>query len=1090
MPIQRLLWDTESQTVNYRGYDVHVIRNGVPTNDLRRALVFESDNSLIGKKSLFDYMTGAGGLDPAAGVILNSVLPSIAGGGAVSFAGGVYSINVGTNYFVQFNTNNWTIVAQNMASGSNCQRNFNFHVAISVTYNGSSGGVRTETRHFRVHIHDDITRAWLTPSTLTVYAGQPQARFAVYAQFSDGTVGDISCHPGLIWPGTGAGSPAAVTNVTFVNDGRINANAALIGGGLINVNVNVDPLAAINNKAGNLTITQGKIVVQNSWSTLAQKYYAIPLGENPQPNPDNAINVIFAADGFKSTDKGIFQGLARDAADFMRFDQTAQPWGLLSKRRINYWCTFLPSRQSGVSCLNEVIPFFQFKENTLSLATLGTDYTFASNQYTFNLTPANASARFKKFAMAVDDYVTAFDAYLMGSNVHPIFEYDSNKTPHPITKATKKLRLKRILTVNRLTITSIGLTLTRLIWRVGLPTPDDLAVSTVPATIRQKWIDLYDSTITTYDLGGTTMVPRGTYDAWMGMSGRFLLNEIDSAFGTATGTKPDMPSITQQFSASRVSSLHPFRSTRNSVTDDLNVLFNNLERGDVPGSPITVWASAGPTFNSTRFIAFLSAGARFAGTNFPRYLSVGLNQDSNSNYQAGTTVPEQELIPYALPAFTPTRIYLNPKVKGVIVHEFAHALQLSDEYAYELTNINTDSDVSLAAGGRLNLMLDPATRTMGQIQGDNLRWRWLRLRGASILRSPITKVGGAGSGAPHLYEFEINQEDAAQFAFATNGLRLRGRALTAITAATAQASLSQYSPELKIEQKTTVGTHVKYRVSVLPDVNNNSLHTSFFFNGGVPVPPGGSNAYIFDQGDLFVWTRKSEYAGCGLVTVAGTVVTGGATVQTRAMFLSQFLPAPAGYKIKIGGNFYNVNTITSENTLTITGPGANIATPTTYEVYPKNDWQEIVHDAFRIAMNYSMNPMTTGSRGDTIQIPNPTLIFSPSLTPPSAGRNNLNNLAKPLNAFRVVGLYNGGAGYVFGVFHPTGWCAMRSSSQILLSDFEKKMTANEKEPNPSRHLRGFCPVCSYIMVDIVDPTCHRENDIFLDTYYPQLAHKI
>ncbi len=119
MPIQRLLWDTESQTVNYRGYDVHVIRNGVPTNDLRRALVFESDNSLIGKKSLFDYMTGTAGLDPAAGVVLNSVVPSIAGGGAVSFALGVYSINVGTNYFVQFNTNNWTIVASNMSTGSN-----------------------------------------------------------------------------------------------------------------------------------------------------------------------------------------------------------------------------------------------------------------------------------------------------------------------------------------------------------------------------------------------------------------------------------------------------------------------------------------------------------------------------------------------------------------------------------------------------------------------------------------------------------------------------------------------------------------------------------------------------------------------------------------------------------------------------------------------------------------------------------------------------------------------------------------------------------------------------------------------------------
>ena len=57
MAITRVYWDYDSQTVDYRGYDVHVIRNGVATGQISRALILVSNHpTLGGTKSLFQYI--------------------------------------------------------------------------------------------------------------------------------------------------------------------------------------------------------------------------------------------------------------------------------------------------------------------------------------------------------------------------------------------------------------------------------------------------------------------------------------------------------------------------------------------------------------------------------------------------------------------------------------------------------------------------------------------------------------------------------------------------------------------------------------------------------------------------------------------------------------------------------------------------------------------------------------------------------------------------------------------------------------------------------------------------------------------------
>jgi hypothetical protein len=57
----------------------------------------------------------------------------------------------------------------------------------------------------RIHLHNRVTSAWLTPPVLTLRPNGPTLpqttfqRFSVRAQFDDGTVGDLTNQPGLTW---------------------------------------------------------------------------------------------------------------------------------------------------------------------------------------------------------------------------------------------------------------------------------------------------------------------------------------------------------------------------------------------------------------------------------------------------------------------------------------------------------------------------------------------------------------------------------------------------------------------------------------------------------------------------------------------------------------------------------------------------------------------------------------------------------------------------------------------------------------------------------------------------------------------------
>jgi hypothetical protein len=81
-------------------------------------------------------------------------------------------------------------------------------------------------------------------------------------------------------------------------------------------------------------------------------------------------------------------------------------------------------------------------------------------------------------------------------------------------------------------------------------------------------------------------------------------------------------------------------------------------------------------------------------------------------------------------------------------------------------------------------------------------------------------------------------------------------------------------------------------------------------------------------------------------------------------------------------------------------------------------------------------------------------------------------LKRPTHAQHIVGLYDGGARYFCGVYHPSGECLMRQ-----LTFFDTR--ARER-------VYPLCWVCAYWLVDRLDPTKHRVIERAFAGRYPRL----
>jgi len=234
-------------------------------------------------------------------------------------------------------------------------KNFNFVVAATL----QAGGQPLRTTSFRVHVHNSITSAWMTPVSMDAVQEEPDHMFSIYAEFSDGTVGDITYHHGITWS-TNQLSKITMTNVgkftPVLDQSSIGPASALV-------------LAALPATLNSIFVTDGIVNIVDSW----QNPFASPTnrpridfirGPNKMNyNDPDMSNILFVSEGFNSLEEDYFNTLTSILAGQME-EPSQFPWSTLVNK-INFWSLFLPSADQECTVLSEQIPYNQLNFEVL-----------------------------------------------------------------------------------------------------------------------------------------------------------------------------------------------------------------------------------------------------------------------------------------------------------------------------------------------------------------------------------------------------------------------------------------------------------------------------------------------------------------------------------------------------------------------------------------------------------------------------------------------------------------------------------------------------------------------------------------------------
>jgi hypothetical protein len=112
-------------------------------------------------------------------------------------------------------------------------------------------------------------------------------------------------------------------------------------------------------------------------------------------------------------------------------------------------------------------------------------------------------------------------------------------------------------------------------------------------------------------------------------------------------------------------------------------------------------------------------------------------------------------------------------------------------------------------------------------------------------------------------------------------------------------------------------------------------------------------------------------------------------------------------------------------------------------------------------------PPPAGGQPAPVCVEDRAHVQTPSATVRPSGRR----LKRPTSTQHIVGVYDAGARYFCGVFHPAGECLMR------------QLTVTGQVPP---QVYPFCWVCAYFLVDLYDPTKHALIERGFKRRYPRL----
>jgi hypothetical protein len=202
---------------------------------------------------------------------------------------------------------------------------------------------REVRRVIRVHVHDALLDAWLTPASMTVRPTQSEFThwsFSFLARFDDGVIGDIGNWE-LQWSTDPPSAVLPATSDVQVVDAAAGDLIARRAGARARVIVTYPPLALTRD---------AEVTCVEEWSTPRELTWV--AGKDPAKWRE-ATNVLFLPDGFVAGEEGFFETLVRNIARKLRTTSVLRPFDCLHDA-MNYWVAFVPSDEAGLSWREEV----------------------------------------------------------------------------------------------------------------------------------------------------------------------------------------------------------------------------------------------------------------------------------------------------------------------------------------------------------------------------------------------------------------------------------------------------------------------------------------------------------------------------------------------------------------------------------------------------------------------------------------------------------------------------------------------------------------------------------------------------------------
>jgi hypothetical protein len=329
MPITSVLWQSDRTNRHDCARDRHVLRSEVsqPLN-LPGSVIVTPE---VGAAQFIEDYFGAGANDVA--VEFEPLFRCVRG--ATSYSG--FGIHV------DFATGAVTCdVALPPAAAPH-----NFIIQLKVTRNtgGRLAPQDIPPLLVRIHLHDMVTRLKLRPAEMTIHRRAPGSReetafgFTAYAEFDDGTTGDVTEHHRLVWTAAQASNEVAP-------NGLVVLVAANTPGQTFDI-------VATTPVGWGSTAATGTVRVAPPWSAVVPPPTAVLIDGPPASwtsghRADRRANVLFLAAGFPAEDDDSVTQLVSRVSHWMKRERLTRPYDLLAGS-MNFWRLHVPAATRGLS---------------------------------------------------------------------------------------------------------------------------------------------------------------------------------------------------------------------------------------------------------------------------------------------------------------------------------------------------------------------------------------------------------------------------------------------------------------------------------------------------------------------------------------------------------------------------------------------------------------------------------------------------------------------------------------------------------------------------------------------------------------------